>query len=81
MLIDLYMLHYNEERTVKLITAYWKLLPLRKIFVIDNLSTDGSLDYIRSHFSNVEVLLNEEKQINDYVYMMIKRNVWKPRPG
>ena len=81
MLIDLYVLHYNEERIVKIVTEYWKYLPLRKIFVIDNLSTDSSLPYIRANFPNVEVLVNPEKDMNDVVHMMIKREVWKRSRG
>ena len=50
--IDLYTTHHNEELIAPFVINYWKLLPLRKIFIMDNQSTDNSLNLIKKEFGD-----------------------------
>ena len=82
MLIDLYCPFYNEEKIVKHIANYWKLLPLRKIFLFDNMTTDSSLQYLKDFFPNqVETIINPDKGLNDINHMLFKNNAWKNSRG
>jgi hypothetical protein len=78
-LIDLYVMHWNEKQIVPLVMNYWDLLPLRKIFIIDNESTDESLDLIKAKFKDkVETITyKSNNQFDDINHMRIKNNIWK----
>ena len=78
-LIDLYVMHWNEEKIVPLIMNYWDLLPLRKIFIIDNESTDNSLNLIKNKFQDkVEIITyKSNNEFDDINHMRIKNNIWK----
>ena len=80
-MIDLYVVHYNQEAIIHLISAYWKLYPLRKVFVFDNMSTDKSLDYIVRTFHNTEIIPNTTPKKDNKVILDWKNNAWKRSSG
>ena len=82
MLVDLYCPFYNEERMVKHIANYWKLLPLRKIFLFDNMTTDSSLQYLKDTFpGQIEVVQNPGNGLNDISHAIFKNKIWKVSKG
>ena len=81
MLIDIYCPFYNEKRIVQHVVNYWKLLPIRKITLLNNNTTDNSLDCIKDNFKNVKVIENDEPFINDLKYLSFKNNEWKNSIG
>ena len=81
--IDLYTMHYNEELIAPFVINYWKFLPLRKIFIIDNQSTDGSVDLIKKQFGDkVQIIsFSTKDKFDDATNMKFKNHIWKQSRG
>lgn len=81
--IDLYVLHYNEEKITPFILNYWKNFPLRKIFILDNYSNDNSINLIKKEFGEKIVVNNfaTNNKIRDDQYCLMKNELWKQSRG
>jgi hypothetical protein len=77
--IDIYVLHWNEEKITKFMMDYWDKLPVRKLFVIDNESDDNSLSLLKERFGEkLQVFTySSEGTFNDFNHMNIKNQLWK----
>ena len=73
--IDIYVLCWNEMQIAPFIVDYWKKVA-RHVYVFDNGSTDGSIEYLSS-FDWITVEHYESDGINDLIYLKIKNNCWK----
>lgn len=80
MTIDLYTLCFNEIDILPFIVDYWKRLPLNKVVVFDNFSTDGSITYLKQ-FPFVEVRYFKTEGMNDIVQANIKNLAWRESKG
>lgn len=78
--VHLYTLCYNEMAIIPFAVDYWKTVA-DKVFVLDNGSTDGSVEYL-SKIPWVEVIhFSDGTGFNDRLNMDIKNNVWKASKG
>lgn len=75
-----YFLCYNEEYILPhLLRHYSKFC--EKIYIIDNMSTDNSINIINS-FINTEVIpYDSNGEVRDDIYLDIKNNIWKKSIG
>ena len=80
-MLDLYVVTYNQIEMLPIVTEYWKRYPLRKIILFDNLSTDGTVDYVKEHFKNVEVQSNDTKLKDNKVICDWNNSAWKASRG
>jgi hypothetical protein len=66
---------WNESPFLKYFIEYYSFA--KKIIIFDNMSSDNSVDIMRS-YNNVEVsYYNTNEQIRDDIYLEIKNNAWK----
>lgn len=80
MKVHAYFLCYNEEKILSHLLNYYSKF-CSKITILDNQSTDSSVQIVKS-FSNTEVLSwNSNNEIRDDLYLQIKNNVWKKDRG
>lgn len=80
LVVHLYTLCYNEMRIAPFAVDYWKTVA-DKIFVLDNGSTDGSIEYLKK-IPNVSVIpFSDGTGFNDDTNMRIKNHVWKASRG
>ena len=77
-----YVLCWNEMPILPFMIDYWKMIA-KKVIVIDNNSTDGTLDYLRA-FDWIEVKpypINTNNTLNDDIHVRIKNDCWKEQKG
>ena len=78
--VHLYTLCYNEMALMPFAVDYWKTVA-DKVFVLDNGSNDGSVEYLES-IPGVEVIhFGGGQGFNDMVNMRVKNHVWKASRG
>ena len=78
--VHLYTLCYNEMALMPFAVDYWKTVA-DKIFVLDNGSTDGSIEYLKN-IPNVNVIhFGDGSGFNDKVNMRVKNHAWKASRG
>lgn len=78
--VHLYTLCYNEMALMPFAVDYWKTVA-DKVFVLDNGSNDGSIEYLQS-IPGVEVIhFGDGSGFNDKVNMRVKNHVWKASRG
>lgn len=78
--VHLYTLCYNEMALMPFAVDYWKTVA-DKIFVLDNGSTDGSIEYLKN-IPGVNVIhFGDNSGFNDRVNMRVKNHVWKASRG
>ena len=78
--VHLYTLCYNEMALMPFAVDYWKTVA-DKVFVLDNGSTDGSIEYLKG-VPGVEVIhFGGGEGFNDKVNMRVKNHVWKASRG
>ena len=79
-IIHAYFLCYNEEYILPHLLRYYSTF-CEKIYIIDNMSTDRSIEIINS-FDNTEVIpYDSNEEVRDDIYLKIKNNVWKSSVG
>lgn len=84
--IDMYVFHYNEQLITPFVLNYWKLLPLRRVTILDNMSTDNSLFLIKQFFADTDVevivkTIDTNNTIDDAGRVHIRNNVWQESKG
>lgn len=78
--IHAYFLCYNEEYILPHLLRYYSKF-CEKIHIIDNMSTDKSIEIINS-FDNTEIIpYNTKGKLRDDRYINIKNNIWKNSEG
>ncbi len=78
--VHLYTLCYNEMALIPFAVDYWKTVA-DKVFVLDNGSTDGSIEYLQG-IPGVEVIhFGDGSGFNDKVNMRVKNHAWKASRG
>ena len=78
--VHLYTLCYNEMALMPFAVDYWKTVA-DKVFVLDNGSTDGSIEYLQS-IPGVEIIhFGDKTGFNDRLNMRVKNHVWKASKG
>ena len=80
MKIHVYTLCWNEMDILPFCVDYWKSLGDVEVFVMDNGSTDGSVEYLKQ-FDWIHVIHFESNGFNDAVHKEIKNNIWKTSRG
>jgi glycosyltransferase involved in cell wall biosynthesis len=79
-IVHAFFLCYNEEFILPHLLEYY-LKFCDKIFILDNKSTDKSVEIIDS-FPNTEVIeWDSNGQVRDDLYLEIKNNIWKQSRG
>lgn len=76
MKLDIYAPFRNERPIAPHILKYWQQLPIRNIYLLDNETTDGSVDLIRQHFPHVYNLPQLGK-FSDLCVLAFKNQLWK----
>lgn len=80
MIIHAYILCFNEEMILPFTLDYYTKF-CEQVFLLDNESTDKSRE-IAEKYPNVTVISwSSNNQINDYLYVEIKSNVYKRSRG
>ena len=80
LVVHLYTLCYNEMKLAPFAVDYWKTVA-DKIFVLDNGSTDGCVEYFKT-IPNVQVIpFGDGTGFNDQTNMRLKNCVWKASKG
>lgn len=75
-----YFLCYNEEAILPHLLKHY-LSFCGKVTILDNESTDSSVEIVRS-FNNTDVISwNSGNQVRDDLYLELKNNVWKASRG
>lgn len=79
-IVHAYFLCYNEEYILPHLLRYYSTF-CEKIHIIDNMSTDRSVEIINS-FANTEIIpYDSNEEVRDDIYLKIKNNVWKTSTG
>lgn len=79
-IVHAYFLCYNEEYILPHLLKYYTTF-CEKIYILDNKSTDNSVDIIKS-FPNTEIIeWDSNGEVRDDLYLEIKNNVWKQSRG
>ena len=79
-IVHAYFLCYNEEYILPHLLRYYSTF-CEKIHIIDNMSTDRSVEIINS-FENTEVIpYDSNEEVRDDIYLKIKNNIWKTSIG
>lgn len=76
--IHIFIFCYNERILLpQTIKHYRDRLPNSNIFILDNYSTDDSIQIAKT-FRNVEIVMFDTKNItNEYIFTDLKNNCWK----
>lgn len=75
--VNIFLLCYNEEILIsETINHYKYCLPNCKITILDNHSTDKSVDIARKNGCTI-ISWGETEEIDDYKYTELKNNIWK----
>jgi glycosyltransferase involved in cell wall biosynthesis len=75
-IVHAYFLCYNEANILPHLLRHY-LSFCEKVTIIDNNSTDNSVEIVNS-FPNTQILeYNSNKELRDDIYIQIKNNVWK----
>lgn len=81
--LDVFLLCFNEEKMIRHTINYYKSLenPLLlsvQITVLDNESTDRTLEILQKEYPDVEIhSFSTNGKMNDAVHMYLKNNCWK----
>lgn len=79
-IVHAYFLCYNEEYILPHLLRYYSEF-CEKIYILDNKSTDKSVDIIKS-FKNTEIIeWDSNDEVRDDLYLEIKNNIWKQSRG
>lgn len=79
-IIHAYFLCYNEANILPHLLKHY-LSFCDKVHIMDNYSTDSSIDIINS-FDNTEIIqYDSNSQVRDDIYIQIKNNCWKRSIG
>ena len=79
-IIHAYFLCYNEEYILPHVLKYYSKF-CEKITIVDNMSTDSSVEIINS-FDNTEVIpYNSNEKFDDLKHAQIKNTIWKQSIG
>lgn len=79
-IVHAYFICFNEENILPHLLKYY-LSFCEKVTILDNLSTDKSVEIVKS-FKNTEVIpYNSNNELNDGIYIQLKNNVWKSSIG
>lgn len=73
--VDVYTLCWNEMKVLPFVVDYWKKFA-RKVYVYDNGSDDGSIEYLKK-FDWIEVRKYKTNGFNDVENKKIKNTVWQ----
>ncbi len=79
MIIDVYCLCYNEIKLAPFAVQYWKRYA-HKVYIYDNGSTDGCIEYFNQFPDLIEVNHFESEGMNDKIHLLVKDN-WKNSIG
>jgi len=80
MIVHAYFLCYNEEKILPHLLNYY-LKFCSKVTILDNESTDSSVDIVKS-FKNTEVISwDSNNEFNDNYNLYLKNNAWKNSRG
>lgn len=80
-MIDLYTITYNEEFIAPFVLKYYDLLPIRKIVVYDNQSTDNTVKILKQH-KKVEIReFDTNNTFDDVKHQILKNQIWKESKG
>ena len=75
--INIFLLCYNEEILISETIKHYKYyMPNCKITILDNNSTDKSVDIARKNGCNI-ISWGETEEIDDFKYTELKNNIWK----
>lgn len=75
--IEAFILCYNEEKIIRYTLNHY-LQFCSKIHVLDNFSTDNTLNILKKEYPQVDVFQYDSKnQIRDDYYLHLKNSVWK----
>lgn len=80
MIVHAYFLCYNEEKILPHLLNYY-LKFCSKVTILDNESTDSSVDIVNSYPNTEVISWNSNNEIRDDLYLQIKNNVWKRSRG
>lgn len=75
MIIDAFILAYNEERILPLVLRHYKKF-CRNIYVLDNMSTDNTPNIIKE-FGAHHVQWENPEGIDERVYLELKQDVYR----
>lgn len=76
-MIDVYLLCYNEEKILQfVIDHHRKYLPNAHIIFYDNMSTDNSVNIMKSNGCTVRQF-NTKNTFNDMIHKDLKNSCWK----
>jgi glycosyltransferase involved in cell wall biosynthesis len=79
-IVHAFFLCYNEANLLPHLLKYY-LSFCEKVTILDNNSTDNSVEIINS-FSNTEIIPWDSKgELNDSLYIKLKNHVWKSSVG
>jgi hypothetical protein len=76
MIIHAHILAYNEEKILPFVLDYYSNI-CDKIFIYDNMSTDGSDEIYKKYPKVIVVKWNSNNEINEFNYLNIKNNAYK----
>ena len=74
--VDCYFICWNEIKVLPFMMQYLKKLGVRNIYVYDNGSDDGSIEYLKS-FGNVTLRHFDSNGIDERAYLAVKNHCWK----
>lgn len=80
MKVHAYFLCYNEEKILPHLLNYY-LKFCSKVTILDNESTDSSVELINSYPNTEVISWNSNNEIRDDLYLQIKNNIWKRSRG
>ena len=79
MTVHLYTLCYNEMKILPFAVDYWRSVA-DEVFVLDNGSTDGSVEYLTG-LEHINLIHFNSDGFNDKTHKDLKNKVWKASKG
>ena len=77
MVVELITFCYNEKVLLHFAIDYWRKFA-DKVTIVDNLSDDGSVEFLNEYPDYIRVLPNDTQgKINNDILRNIKNNIWK----